>query len=198
MPCSRSSPRTTPIRWRPSITWPGRTITPASTNSSACTAWASRCTSRWSATSRASSTGRAASTRRSARTRRCWPTWCAACWRTAPTPRSSTASRTSRFRWTNSSPIRWRWWRTCTPRKARSACRIRKFRCRAISMVMCVPIRQGSIWRTSIGWRRCRLRCWPVPARSGPLSRPSAMRHTPVVRRNRCATRRICATWSAT
>ncbi len=40
----------------------------------------------------ASSAGRAASTRRSARTRRCWPTWCGACWRTAPTPRSSTAS----------------------------------------------------------------------------------------------------------
>ena len=35
---------------------------------------------------------RAASMRRSARTRRCSPTWCAACWRTAPTPRSSTGS----------------------------------------------------------------------------------------------------------
>ena len=37
-------------------------------------------------------TGRAASTRRSARTRRCSPISCAGCWRTAPTPRSSTAS----------------------------------------------------------------------------------------------------------
>ena len=75
--------------------WPARTITPGSTSSSACTAWASRCTSRWSARStRASSAGRAASTRRSARTRRCWPTWCAGCWKTAPTPRSSTASPT--------------------------------------------------------------------------------------------------------
>ena len=43
-------------------------------------------------TETASSTGRAASTRRSARTRRCSPTWCGACWRTAPTRRSSTAS----------------------------------------------------------------------------------------------------------
>ncbi len=41
-------------------------------------------------------TARAASTPPSARTRRCWPTWCAACWRTAPTPPSSTASRTRR------------------------------------------------------------------------------------------------------
>jgi RHH-type proline utilization regulon transcriptional repressor/proline dehydrogenase/delta 1-pyrroline-5-carboxylate dehydrogenase len=36
----------------------------------------------------------AASTRRWARTRPCWPTWCAACWKTAPTPPSSTASPT--------------------------------------------------------------------------------------------------------
>ena len=42
------------------------------------------------------SPGRAASMRRSARTRRCSPTSCAACWRTAPTPRSSTASPTRR------------------------------------------------------------------------------------------------------
>ena len=47
---------------------------------------------RSSGTRRASSAGRAASTRRSARTRRCSPTSCAACSRTAPTPRSSTAS----------------------------------------------------------------------------------------------------------
>ena len=44
---------------------------------------------------RTSWTGRAASTRRSARTRRCSPIWCAGCWRTAPTPRSSTASPTA-------------------------------------------------------------------------------------------------------
>jgi hypothetical protein len=38
----------------------------------------------------------AASTPRWARTKPCWPTWCAACWKTAPTPRSSTALPTSR------------------------------------------------------------------------------------------------------
>ena len=42
----------------------------------------------------ASSAGLAASTRRSAPTRRCSPTSCGACSRTAPTPRSSTASPT--------------------------------------------------------------------------------------------------------
>ena len=45
----RSSPRTTPTRCRPSISWPARTTTPVSTSSSACTAWASRCTTKWSA-----------------------------------------------------------------------------------------------------------------------------------------------------
>ena len=64
----------------------------ANTSSSACTAWASRSTSRSSA--RRVMSGRAASMRRSARTRRCSPIWCAACSRTAPTPRSSTGSPT--------------------------------------------------------------------------------------------------------
>ena len=36
-------------RCRPSISWPARTTTPVSTSSSACTAWASRCTTKWSA-----------------------------------------------------------------------------------------------------------------------------------------------------
>jgi RHH-type proline utilization regulon transcriptional repressor/proline dehydrogenase/delta 1-pyrroline-5-carboxylate dehydrogenase len=40
----------------------------------------------------------AASTRRSAPTKRCWPTWCAACWKTAPTRRSSTRSSMKPFR----------------------------------------------------------------------------------------------------
>jgi proline dehydrogenase len=84
--CTRSSPRTTRTRWPPSTRWPTRRATRrGSTSSSACTAWASRCTSRWWA---AGAARPAASTRRWARTRRCWPTWCAACWRTAPTPRS--------------------------------------------------------------------------------------------------------------
>ncbi len=73
----------------------GATASPT-TNSSACTAWARRCTTRWSV--RPTSTGRAASTPRSARTRRCWPTWCGGCWKTAPIPRSSTRSSTNRCR----------------------------------------------------------------------------------------------------
>ncbi len=43
----RSSPRTTRTRCRRSITSPATTTTPASTSSSACTAWASRCTRKW-------------------------------------------------------------------------------------------------------------------------------------------------------
>ena len=93
----RSSRPTTRTRSRRSTSSPGRT-TRASTSSSACTAWASRSTSRSSGRSpKASSIARAASTRRSARTRRCSPTSCAACSRTAPTPRSSTASSIRRI-----------------------------------------------------------------------------------------------------
>ena len=95
-----------------------------STSSSACTAWASRSTSRWSGRSTtASSAGRAASTRRSARTRRCSPTWCGACSRTAPTPRSSTASPTRRCRSTSSceDPVARSSDRRATARRARPA-----------------------------------------------------------------------------
>ena len=56
-------------------------------SSSACTAWARRCTRRC-ARRRARA---AASMRRSARIPTCWPIWCAACWRTAPTRPSSTS-----------------------------------------------------------------------------------------------------------
>jgi RHH-type proline utilization regulon transcriptional repressor/proline dehydrogenase/delta 1-pyrroline-5-carboxylate dehydrogenase len=73
-----------------------------STSSSACTAWASRFMNRWWARS----VGPAASMRRWARTRRCSPTWCGACWKTVPTPRSSTASPTRRSRWTRWSKTR--------------------------------------------------------------------------------------------
>ncbi len=62
----------------------------AITSSSACTAWASCSMTRWSA--RTKSTAHAGSMRRSGRTRRCSPIWCGACWKIAPTPRSSTAS----------------------------------------------------------------------------------------------------------
>jgi hypothetical protein len=40
-------------------------------------------------------------------TKPCWPTWSAACWKTAPTPRSSTASPTIRSRSRSWSPTRW-------------------------------------------------------------------------------------------
>ena len=65
-------------------------------SSSACTAWARRCTR--GRREQIPACRRAASMRRSARTRICWPISCAACSRTAPTPRSSTASSTSRCR----------------------------------------------------------------------------------------------------
>ena len=74
----------------------------------------------------ASSTGRAASMRRSARTRPCSPIWCAACWRTAPTPRSSTASPIPTSRSTSCSPIR----SSASAPWSRSARRIRASRCR--------------------------------------------------------------------
>jgi RHH-type proline utilization regulon transcriptional repressor/proline dehydrogenase/delta 1-pyrroline-5-carboxylate dehydrogenase len=61
-------------------------------NTSACTAWAKNSTTRSSA--RTDGAAPAASTRRSAATRTCWPTWFAACSRTAPTRRSSIASPT--------------------------------------------------------------------------------------------------------
>ena len=95
----RSSRRTTRTRWRRSTSWPAPIATRrASTSSSACTAWASRSTSRSSARSRRQArTVRAASTRRSARTRRCSPISCAGCSRTAPTRRSSTASPIASF-----------------------------------------------------------------------------------------------------
>ena len=72
---------------------------------------------------RRSSTGRAASTRRSARTRRCSPIWSAGCWRTAPTPRSSTASPIRRVRSTSWSPTRST---VGAARSSRSARRIRR------------------------------------------------------------------------
>ena len=72
-------------------------------NISACMAWARRCTSSIATSARASAR---ASMRRSAAMRICSPIWCAACWRTARTRRSSTGSPTTKRRSTTSSPIR--------------------------------------------------------------------------------------------
>ncbi len=85
-----------------------------------------------------------------------WPTWYAACWKTAPTPRSSTASPTSpcpfRNWWPTRSPASSRW--PC--RKAASACHTREFRCRASCMAPSAPTRQASTWPTKpIGSARC-------------------------------------------
>ena len=49
----------------------------------------------------------AASMRRWEATRICWPIWCGACWRTGPTPPSSTASSMRSCRSKKSSAIRW-------------------------------------------------------------------------------------------
>ena len=64
----------------------------APTSSSASMAWARRCIGRWCGPRR--SANPAASMRRSAGTATCSPISCAGCWRTAPTPPSSTASPT--------------------------------------------------------------------------------------------------------
>ena len=75
---------------------------------------------------KASSTGPAASTRRSARTRRCSPTSCGACSRTAPTPRSSTASPIRRGADRGAGRRPGATVEALAARKARSACRIRR------------------------------------------------------------------------
>jgi RHH-type proline utilization regulon transcriptional repressor/proline dehydrogenase/delta 1-pyrroline-5-carboxylate dehydrogenase len=84
------------------------------TNSSACTAWASRSTRPLAANDRC------ASTRPLARTRTCCPISCDACWRTAPTRRSFTPSsmRMCRPSASRQTPTR------CSPRRLRATPRI--------------------------------------------------------------------------
>ncbi|MNC15469.1 hypothetical protein D3C75_632890 [compost metagenome] len=163
-PSIPSSPPTTPIRCRPSTSWRGRTITLASTSSSACTAWVNRSTNRWSARSpTASWVAPAASMRRSAATRPCSPTWCAACWRTGPTPPSSTASRTTaspcriwcRIRYSRSS----RW----PPVKAAWVCPTRAFPCPVSCTARLARTPPAWISRTSTVWDRCPPPCSPAP-----------------------------------
>ena len=92
--CSRSSPRTTRRRWPRSTTWPAPSATPATLRVPV-PARHGRAALRAGGRPGTAWTAPAASMRRSARTRRCSPTWCAGCWRTAPTPPSSTASPTT-------------------------------------------------------------------------------------------------------
>ena len=91
----------------------------ASSNSSACTAWARSCMRSWPSSRRRSATRarRCVSTRRSAATRSCWPISFGGCSRMAPIPASSTASPTSRFRSTSWSRIRWRSSKALTPKR---------------------------------------------------------------------------------
>ncbi len=104
-----------------------------------------------------SSTGPAASTRRSARTRPCSPIWCAGCWRTAPTPPSSTASPIRPCRSTTlvADPVD-----AGARARSRSARRIRRSRCRATCSA---PERRNSRRArprpTSSVWRRSPPRC---------------------------------------
>ena len=119
----------------------------AISSSSACTAWARRSTTRSSRPA-----CRAASMRRSAGTRICWPIWCGACWRTAPTPPSSIAWSTTRRRSRRSSPIR----SSGSPRSRRS--RIRASRCRAIFTAPSAAIRAASISPTRTRWRELQRR----------------------------------------
>ncbi len=122
---------------------------PGSTNSSACTAWASHSTNRWWARPAAAAwAGPAASTRPWARTKPCWPTWCGGCWKTAPTPPSSTAWPTPTCRWRAWCPTRSP---PSMPRrrpKARPACTTRASRCRRSSTAPPAPTRPASTCRT--------------------------------------------------
>ena len=68
----------------------------ACTSTRSCTAWATTCTPKWCRPTAWAC--RAACTPRSVRMKTCCRTWCAACWKTAPTPASSTASPTSACR----------------------------------------------------------------------------------------------------
>ena len=129
----RNSRRTTRIPWRRFSKWPAIA---GIGSSSACTAWGRRSTNRSSAPS--TWTGRAGSMRRSAVTRICSPIWCGGCSKTAPTPRSSTASSTTGSRSTRSSPTRSRASRNC-----RSS-RIPASRCRATFTGRSARMRPGS------------------------------------------------------
>ena len=66
--------------------------------------------------------------------KRCWPIWCVVCWKTAPIPRSLTVSLITTLPLDElvADPVM-RGRKTGASRKARPACRIRKFHYRAIS-----------------------------------------------------------------
>ena len=179
----RSLPRTTLRRSAASSSFPA---TGATSSSSACTAWARRCTRGWSAPRRAGS--RAGCTRRSAAIRTFCRTWSAACSRTAPTPRSSIASsmRTCRSRrWSRTPPPAWR---------ASSPSAIPGSRCPPSCMAPSGAIRTASICairRRWIVWPGSWIGLSSPASRRGPASRAGG------ARRARCSTRPIARAPSA-
>jgi proline dehydrogenase len=169
---------TTPRRWRRSTPWRASRSPKATGNSSACTAWASRSTRRWSGA--ASSGAPAGSMRRSAPTRRCSPIWFAACWRTAPTRPSFTGSPTRRCRSTSWWLIPWRSW----PPSLSPARRMRGSRCRAISMAPAATP-PGSTFPTRRRWPDSRAHSPGVP-RPGGAPCPGFSPGPPPAARHRC------------
>jgi hypothetical protein len=94
-PSTRNSPPITPRPWPASNHWPVPSPTaPDVMSFNACTAWASSSTCMWSRPRTRPHAAPAASMLPWVRTRHCWPIWCAACWKTAPTAHSCTASPT--------------------------------------------------------------------------------------------------------
>ena len=160
---------------------------------------------------KASSAGRAASMRRSARTRRCSPTWCAACSKTAPTPRSSTASPTPRCRSTSWSPIRSTTVERIAARKRRERARraasgdraaARDLRRRAPQLERPRPCRTktrrccGRLAPTRCNGQRAR--CWRRATRHRGSGDGDGVRLHGVGSDARCATRPTATTSSAT
>ena len=155
----------------------------------------------------AGSAGRAASTRRSAPTRRCSPTSCGACSRTAPTPRSSTASPTPAVRDRRAGRGPGRDGRANAPsrRRHRRPRRIRRSRCRASSTApSATQFARPRPRRTKRSWRRCRARR-PALARErattrlvAPAPHASATSAAAATRARRCAIPPTTTTSSAT
>jgi len=117
-------------------------------------AWARNSTPKWS--TRKSTIARAACTHRSAITRTCCPTWCGACSKTAPTPRSSIAS------WTRQSASRTSSRIPLASRAATISSRMHRFRAPRTSSSPNDVIRAAltSQTATSVGdyWLTCRPR----------------------------------------
>src|SRR6218665_3790303 len=97
----------------------------------------------------------------------CSPTWGAACWKTAPTPRSGTAVPTRAY------PSKTWCAAPCSgssrppASKAWPACPTPASRCRKTCTARSAPTRSGWIWPTKTPWPDWPPRCKPAPARHG-------------------------------